>query len=194
MTIRGCIPLRWCRHLANGCASAVLVPRHSARGPSRQRCGVTDTTVHSNTATHQLAQPAWASFRETPPSTDQHDPDSERYRWRLARRTAGIAQAHALRQHISSARAIGRQLGVNQGTIRKWPRSRRLIQRSLANWPPRPSWDAARATTATLATGDEVRRVREDLRPTAHSSLHQTDNSPRRAPNARRIVGWALGK
>jgi len=39
-------------------------------------------------------------FRETPPAADQHDADSERYRWRLARRTAGIAQAHALHQHI----------------------------------------------------------------------------------------------
>jgi hypothetical protein len=40
------------------------------------------------------------TLRRTPPAVDQHDPDSERYRWRLARRTVGIAQAHALHQHI----------------------------------------------------------------------------------------------
>ncbi len=47
------------------------------------------------------------SLRRTPPAADQHDADSERYRRRLARRTLGIAQAHALHQHIASARAIG---------------------------------------------------------------------------------------
>ena len=56
------------------------------------------------------------TLRRTPPPADQHDADAERYRWRLARRTLGIAQAHELHQHISSARAIGRQLGVNHGT------------------------------------------------------------------------------
>jgi transposase-like protein len=60
------------------------------------------------------------SLRRTPPTADQHDPDSERYRWRLARRTLGIAEAHALHQHIASARAIGRQRGVNHGTVRQW--------------------------------------------------------------------------
>jgi hypothetical protein len=59
------------------------------------------------------------SLRETPPAADQHDPDSERYRWRLPRRTQGIAQVHVLHQLISSARAIGRQLGVNRGTVRQ---------------------------------------------------------------------------
>jgi hypothetical protein len=44
-------------------------------------------------------------LRDTPPADDQHDAESERYRWRLARRSLGIAQAHALHQHISSARA-----------------------------------------------------------------------------------------
>jgi len=62
------------------------------------------------------------SLRRTPPADDQHDPDSERYRWRLARRTLGIAQVHALHQHTSSARAIGRQLGINHGTVRQWLR------------------------------------------------------------------------
>jgi len=59
------------------------------------------------------------TLRRTPPAPDQHDADSERYRWRLARRTLGIAQVHALHQYISSARAIGRQLGVNHGTVRQ---------------------------------------------------------------------------
>ena len=36
------------------------------------------------------------SLRRTPPAADQHDADSERYRWRLARRTLGIAQVHEL--------------------------------------------------------------------------------------------------
>src|SRR6516225_9091553 len=62
------------------------------------------------------------SLRRTPPAADQHDPDSERYRWRLARRTLGIAQVHALHQQISSARATGRQLGINHGTVRQWLR------------------------------------------------------------------------
>jgi Transposase len=116
-------------------------------------------------------------FRDTPPSADQLDADSERYRWRLARRTAGIAQAHALRQHISSARAIGRQLGVNHGTIRKW----------LKLTPPDPSvvGDLA-ATTQQLPAPepppvpwrdwDEVRRVREELRLHRTLFLHQTEN------------------
>ena len=60
------------------------------------------------------------SLRRTPPAADQHDADSERYRWRLARRTLGIAQVHELHKHIASARAIGRQLGINHGTVRQW--------------------------------------------------------------------------
>ena len=116
-------------------------------------------------------------FRDTPPSADQLDADSERYRWRLARRTAGIAQAHALRQHISSARAIGRQLGVNHGTIRKW----------LKLTPPDPSVVGDLAATAQQLPApepppvpwrdwDEVRRVREELRLHRTLFLHQTEN------------------
>src|SRR5207249_1359871 len=60
------------------------------------------------------------TLRQTPPAADQHDPASERYRWRLARRTLGIAQVHALHKDVSSARAIGRQLGINHGTVRRW--------------------------------------------------------------------------
>jgi hypothetical protein len=119
-------------------------------------------------------------FRDTPPSADQHDADSERYRWRLARRTAGITQAHALHQHISSARAIGRQLGVNHGTIREW----------LKLTPPEPAIVAELAATAELMPvpepppppwrdWDEVRRVREDLRLHRTLFLHQTENLTR---------------
>lgn len=116
-------------------------------------------------------------FRETPPPADQHDADSERYRWRLARRTVGIAQAHALHQHISSARAIGRQLGINHGTIRKW----------LKLPPPDPAGVAELAAAANQMPDldpppppwhdwNEVRRVREDLRLYRTLFLHQTEN------------------
>jgi hypothetical protein len=119
-------------------------------------------------------------FRDTPPSADQHDADSERYRWRLARRTAGIAQAHALHQHIASARAIGRQLGVNHGTVREW----------LKLTPPDPAIVAELAATPELMPTveppppprrdwDEVRRVREDLRVHRTLFLHQTNNLTR---------------
>jgi hypothetical protein len=109
--------------------------------------------------------------------TDQHDADSERYRCRLARRTLGIAQAQALHQHISSARAIGRQLGINHGTVRQW----------LKLTPP----DAATIAELSSTTGvlpivepppapwkdwDEVRSVREDLRLYRTLFLHQPEN------------------
>jgi hypothetical protein len=117
------------------------------------------------------------TLRRTPPAADQHDADSERYRWRLARRTLGIAQAHALHQNISSARAIGRQLGINHGTVRQW----------LKLTPP----DAATIAELSSTTGvlpivepppapwkdwDEVRRVREDLRLYRTLFLHQPEN------------------
>jgi hypothetical protein len=119
-------------------------------------------------------------FRETPPAADQHDPDSERYRWRLARRTAGIAQAHALHQHISSARAIGRQLGVNHGTIRKWlkltPPDRAAVSELAATAEPVP---ASEPPPLPWRDWDEVRRVREDLRLHRTLFLHQTENLSR---------------
>jgi hypothetical protein len=59
-------------------------------------------------------------MRDTPPDADQRDPDAERYSWRMARRTPGIARVHDLHKHITSARTIGRQLGVNHGTVRQW--------------------------------------------------------------------------
>jgi hypothetical protein len=117
------------------------------------------------------------SLRRTPPAADQHDADSERYRWRLARRTLGIAQAHALHQHISSARAIGRQLGVNHGTVRQWlkltpPDAATIAELSSTTdvlpivEPPPPPWK----------DWDEVRRVREDLRLYRTLFLHQPEN------------------
>jgi hypothetical protein len=117
------------------------------------------------------------SLRQTPPAADQHDADSERYRWRMARRTLGIAKVHALHQHISSARAIGRQLGVNHGTVRQWlkltpPDAATVDELSgttdvlpMVDPPPLPWHD-----------WDEVRRLREDLRLNRTLFLHQTEN------------------
>jgi hypothetical protein len=117
------------------------------------------------------------SLRRTPPAADQHDPDSERYRWRLARRTLGIAQVHALHQHISSARAIGRQLGINHGTVRQW----------LKLTPPDPVTIAELSDTPDLLPNvdppplpwrdwDEVRQVREDLWLYRTLFLHRAEN------------------
>jgi hypothetical protein len=117
------------------------------------------------------------TLRRTPPAADQHDPDSERYRWRVARRTLGIAQAHALHQHIASARAIGRQLGVNHGTVRQW----------LKLPPPDPATIAELSGTPDVLPiveppplpwrdWDEVRRVREDLWGYRTLFLHRTEN------------------
>lgn len=50
-------------------------------------------------------------LRDTPPTPDDHDPASERYRWRQARRAAGIAKAHELRPQIQSTRARPRRRG-----------------------------------------------------------------------------------
>jgi hypothetical protein len=117
------------------------------------------------------------TLRRTPPGPDQHDADSERYRWRLARRTLGIAQVHALHQHIWSARAIGRQLGVNHGTVRQWlklplPDAATIAELSsttdvlpIVEPPPLPWHD-----------WEEVRRVREDLRLYRTLFLHQPEN------------------
>jgi len=133
---------------------------------------------------HALPTPPPASkptllgrLRETPPADDQHDADSERYRWRLARRTLGIAQVHALHQHISSARAIGRQLGVNHGTVRQW----------LKLSPPDPATIAELSGTSDLLPnveppplpwGDwgQVRSVREDLWLYRTLFLHRAKN------------------
>jgi hypothetical protein len=116
-------------------------------------------------------------LRDAPPAADQHDPDSERYRWRLARRTLGIAQVHALHQHISSARAIGRQLGINHGTVRQW----------LKLTPPDPSTIAELSGTPDLLPNvdppplpwrdwDQVRRAREDLWLYRTLFLHRAEN------------------
>ena len=116
-------------------------------------------------------------LRDAPPGDDQHDADAERYRWRLARRTLGIAQVHALHQHISSARAIGRQVGVNHGTVRHW----------LKLPPPDPATIAALSGTPDLLPHveppplpwhdwEEVRRVREDLWLYRTLFLHRVEN------------------
>jgi hypothetical protein len=117
------------------------------------------------------------TLRRTPPTADQHDADAERYRWRLARRTVGIAQAHALHHHIASARAIGRQLGVNHGTVRQW----------LKLTPPDPAIVAELSSTADVLPSveppplpwrdwDQVRQVREDLWLYRTLFLHQPAN------------------
>jgi hypothetical protein len=117
------------------------------------------------------------TLRRTPPAPDQHDADSERYRWRLARRTLGIAQVHALHQHTSSAQAIARQLGVNHGTVRQWLKLAPADAATIAELSsttdvlpiveppplPWPDWG-------------EVRRVREDLRLYRTLFLHQREN------------------
>jgi hypothetical protein len=116
-------------------------------------------------------------FRDTPPNVDQHDAGSERYRWRLARRTAGIAQAHELHRYVASARAIGRQLGVIHGTVREWlklkPPDAAIVAELAATAelmptvePPPPPW----------RDWDEVRRVREDLWVHRTLFLHQPEN------------------
>jgi Transposase len=108
-------------------------------------------------------------LRQTPPTPDQHDPASERYRWRQARRAMGIAQAHELRPQIQSTRALARAVGVNQDTVRHWLQLTPPDPASIAELvaavgltpplePPPPPWK----------DWDEVRRVREDLR------LHRT--------------------
>jgi hypothetical protein len=116
-------------------------------------------------------------LRDAPPAADQHDADSERYRWRLARRTLGIAQVHALHQHISSARAIGRQLGINHGTVRQW----------LKLTPPDPATIADLSDMPDLLPKvdppplpwrdwDQVRRAREDLWTQRTLFLHRAEN------------------
>jgi transposase-like protein len=117
------------------------------------------------------------TLRRTPPAADQHDPDSERYRWRLARRTLGIAQAHALHQHIWSARAIGRQLGVNHGTVRKWLKLPPPDAATIAELSCTPAvLPVVEPPPLPWRNWDEVRRVREDLWGYRTLFLHRTEN------------------
>jgi hypothetical protein len=131
-------------------------------------------------------------LRETPPAADQHDPDAERYRWRLARRTLGIAQVHELRKHIASARAIGRQLGVNHGTVRQW----------LKLTAPDPATVAELSGTPDLLPKldppplpwhdwDEVRRTREDLWLYRTLFLHRAENLT--VEEQQKLAGWLAG-
>ena len=89
----------------------------------------------------------------------------------------GIAQIHELHQHISSARAIRRQLGVNHGTVRQW----------LKLKPPDPATVAELSDTPGLLPKldppplpwhdwDEVRRAREDLWLYRTLFLHRAEN------------------
>lgn len=116
-------------------------------------------------------------FRETHPAADQHDADTQRYRWCLARRTAGIAQAHALHQHISSARAIAHQIGVNHGTVREWfkltPPDPARVAELVAAAEPIP---AVKSPPPPWRDCEEVRRVREDLHLHRTLFLHQAEN------------------
>jgi hypothetical protein len=116
-------------------------------------------------------------LRDTPPADDQHDANSERYRWRLARRTLGIAQVHALHHQISSARAIARQFGINHGTIRQW----------LKLTPPDPATIGELSGMPDLLPKlkppplpwrdwDQVRRAREDLWTQRTLFLHRDEN------------------
>jgi hypothetical protein len=131
-------------------------------------------------------------LRETPPADDQHDADSERYRWRLARRTLGIAQVHALHQQISSARAIGRQLGINHGTVRQW----------LKLTPPDPAASAEVSGMPDLLPKleppplpwrdwDQVRRAREDLWTQRTLFLHRDENLT--AEEQQKLAGLLAG-
>jgi hypothetical protein len=115
-------------------------------------------------------------LRQTPPRPDQHDPATERYRWRQARRAAGIAQAHALRQQLHSVRALARELGVHRRTVRKWL----LLQ------PPDPASVAELVEAVELTPAvepppapwrdwDQVRYVREDLRLYRTLFLHRPE-------------------
>lgn len=116
-------------------------------------------------------------LRQTSPLPDEHDPAAERYRWREARRAAGIAQAHALRPQIQSTRALARAVGVNQDTVRQW----------LKLTPPDPTTVAELVAAVGLAPPlepppapwhdwNEVRRVREDLRLHRTLFLHQPEH------------------
>jgi hypothetical protein len=116
-------------------------------------------------------------LRQTPPTPDEHDPASERYRWRQARRAVGIAQAHELRPQIQSTRALARAVGVNQDTVRHW----------LQLTPPDPASVAELVAAVGLTPPlepppspwkdwDEVRRVREDLRLYRTLFLHRPEH------------------
>jgi hypothetical protein len=116
-------------------------------------------------------------LRETPPADDQHDAEAERCRWRLARPTLGIPQVHALHQHVSSARAIGRQLRINHGTVRQWLKPTLPDPAAIAHLngtadllpevdPPPPPW----------RDWDQVHSLREDLWLYRTLFLHRAKN------------------
>ena len=116
-------------------------------------------------------------LRQTPLSPDRRDPAAERYRWREARRAAGIAQAHALRPQIQSIRALARELGVNRITALRWLELTPLDPVTIAELvaavglapplePPPAPW----------RDWDQIRRVREDLRVHRTLFLHRPEH------------------
>ena len=116
-------------------------------------------------------------LRETPPAADQHDADAERYRWRLARRTLGIAQVHALhRAHL--VRSSHRPPTWHQ----PWHRSP-MAQADATD----PATIAELSGTPDLLPNvdppplpwldwDQVRRAREDLWMQRTLFLHRAEN------------------
>jgi hypothetical protein len=116
-------------------------------------------------------------LRDTPPAADQHDPDAERYRWRLARRTLAIAKVHELHQHIASARAIGRQLGVNHGTVRQWLKLKPPDSATIAELSGTPNLlPKVDPPPLPWRDWDQVRRTREDLWLYRTLFLHRAGN------------------
>jgi hypothetical protein len=95
----------------------------------------------------------------------------------MARGTAGIAQAHTLRQRVSSIRAISRQLGVNRRTVEKWlklpPPDASLLASiaAAAELPP-----TAEPPPSPWHDWDQVRRLRAHLRLYRTLFLHKTEN------------------
>jgi len=151
----------------------VLVPCHPQRGQGGKRGRQAGAQGHPHTSTEHFSE-LKGRLREIAPTPDQHDPASERYRWRQARRAVGIAQAHALRPEIQSTRALARAVGVNQATVRDWlkltPPDPTVITELVAAvelTPPREP------PPAPWQDWDEVRRVREDLRLYRTLFLHQ---------------------
>jgi transposase len=106
-------------------------------------------------------------LRQIPLDPDQHDLTAERYRWREARRTTGIAQVHALRRQGFSERALARQLGVNRRTIHRWlklPPPDQARVASVTEAVVRVVVASSEPPPAPWRDWDQVRRVREALR------------------------------
>ncbi len=102
--------------------------------------------------------------RRITPSTEAPDHAVERWRWREATRTAGIARVHELRRRGLSLRAIAQQTGFNRRTVTAW--LRREVPAPSASAPaalPVGSRAADPPPPAPWTSWDEVRRVREQV-------------------------------